>query len=214
MGAAWWQVRSPFPYRTRSETVVCIASGPSLTAADVAECGRRGWDRIACNTSWRLGSEVVYAGDGQWWDEYWPEVQPAVEAGSLSAYTRDPDAARKYGIRYVHSRPLLGVSPTPGEITEGGNSGHQALHLARNFGARRIILLGYDFQRKSDGLSHWHGDHPGALNVALQPFVQWCRWMGQLAEGLAAEGVEVLNASRETALTCFPRVRLGDIRDR
>ncbi|MGA4815964.1 hypothetical protein ACPA9J_15885 [Pseudomonas aeruginosa] len=32
-------------------------------------------------------------------------------------------------------------------------------------GAKRIILLGYDMQ-KTNGQSHWHGDHPKGLGSA------------------------------------------------
>lgn len=96
----------------------------------------------------------------------------------------------------------------PGSIAGGSNSGYQVINLAAQFGARRIILLGYDFKR-TGGKSHWHGDHPRPLGN-LGNLRMWCEHMGLLARDLAAAGIDVVNASRETALTCFRRMPLED----
>lgn len=103
------------------------------------------------------------------------------------------------------NRLLLGGD----EVGWGGNSGFQALNLAVNFGARRIILIGYDMQI-ANGV-HWHGRHGSGLNNPAESNVRaWRRHFGSIAGHLADLGVEVVNASRETALTCFPRARIED----
>lgn len=94
-------------------------------------------------------------------------------------------------------------------IRYGGNSGYQAINLAFLFGAKRIILLGYDMQ-KTDGKSHWHGDHPGSLRKE-SALASWVQRFDSLASDLKYYGVEVLNASRETALKCFERVDIDSI---
>lgn len=96
-------------------------------------------------------------------------------------------------------------------IHEGGNSGYQAINLAFHAGVRRIVLLGYDMQR-TGGRSHWFGDHPGRLNVA-SPYERWVRDFASIAADLEAEGVEVINASRETALECFRRAPIETVGD-
>lgn len=65
-------------------------------------------------------------------------------------------------------------------------------------------MLGYDCQR-TGGKVHWHGDHPKGLgNAGSMP-----KWPQQFAKLKAAmAGVEIINCSRETALTCFTR---GDL---
>jgi len=100
----------------------------------------------------------------------------------------------------------MGLSGARDRITYGGNSGHQAVHLAYNLGASRIILLGYDF----GGEGHWFGDHPGSLRSG-HAFNKWLAEMAYLAQALAAQGVEVINCSRETAITCFPRKSIAEI---
>lgn len=123
-------------------------------------------------------------------------------------WTQDVDAAKRYGLFRVsgESRPGLGKKAM---VHFGENSGYQAINLAYLFGASKIILLGFDMQTTS-GKSHWHGDHPAGLN-RNSPLKQFARNFNALAQDLSAEGVDVFNATRETALDCFPKVKLEDV---
>lgn len=103
-------------------------------------------------------------------------------------------------VAYQHGR---GLNRQPGVINSGLNSGFQAINLAWHFGARRIVLLGYDFQRTA-GRSHWHGDHPAGFANGGN-YREWAHHMAALAGDLKADGVDVINASRQTALECFQR---------
>ena len=94
-------------------------------------------------------------------------------------------------------------------IHEGGNSGYQAMNLAFNAGAKRIVLLGFDMQRTGDK-AHWFGNHPGSMQVP-SPYADWLKKFEPLAADLTAQGVEVFNCTRETALTCFKRVPLESV---
>jgi hypothetical protein len=78
--------------------------------------------------------------------------------------TQDPTAAINYGLRKVtlqKGRDEILVEEA-GAIGWGGNSGFQALNLAVQFGAARIVLVGFDMTRLN-GI-HWHGPHPSRLN--------------------------------------------------
>ncbi|MGM0927535.1 MAG: hypothetical protein ACQEXC_14105 [Pseudomonadota bacterium] len=90
---------------------------------------------------------------------------------------------------------------------KGGNSGAGAMLLARHRGARRIILLGYDCQYAEDGKRHWHGDHAKGLgNCASLP-----KFYGQFREARdQLYDVEVINASRATALDLWPCMPLEE----
>lgn len=99
-----------------------------------------------------------------------------------------------------------GLNTKPGEVNSGLNSGFQAINLAYHFGARRIVLLGYDMQH-TGGKTHWHGDHPRGLTNA-EGISSWVKYFRPLAEDLARLGVEVVNCSTDTALTCFTRAPL------
>lgn len=109
---------------------------------------------------------------------------------------------------HVRVRPGGNLSQRPGHLFTGQNSGHQAIAWAYQKGARKIVLVGYDMQH-TGGRTHWHGDHPRGLTNA-QGIEGWRRWFEPLAKDLALLGVEVINCSEETALTCFKRGNLHD----
>lgn len=172
-------------------TVVCLASGPSLTESDV-ELVRR-WreaaeDRrvIVTNNTFMLApwADVLYAMDRAWWTT----MQPEFAGERLTAVDNAPHARRS-------------TSP------KGGNSGSGAILLAAHRGAARVILLGYDCQTGPGGIRHWHGEHKKPLGNA----VSLPKFHGQfLADSRKIRGVEVINCSRATALDMYPRASLEE----
>lgn len=118
-------------------------------------------------------------------------------------WTCSSRAAAEYKLTHVRGNPFKGASKQPDAINTGQNSGYQAMELARHWGAKRILLLGYDFGY-AGGRHHWHGDHPGGLGNGGN-FGLWAQSMATLAADLKTLGVEVVNCSRATSLKCFPR---------
>ena len=96
-----------------------------------------------------------------------------------------------------------------GFIGWGGNSGFQALNLAVQFGAKRIVLVGYDM-RCDQGL-HWHGPHGKGLNNPTPRNVErWRRVTDEAADLLRFLGVEVVNCSPISALRAYPKMGLEE----
>lgn len=178
-------------------TYVICASGQSLTQDDVDYC--RGKAKvIVINNTYQLApwAYMLYACDEAWWEKY-PE---ALEF-----------KGRKASIQYRHPKVEFWKQDAPKNglgkefIRTGGNSGYQAINLAYLMGAKRIILLGYDMQG-----THWHGKHVRCLSNQ-NDFTQWIAHMNILANALKNEGVEVINCTRQTALTCFKREKLENV---
>jgi len=140
--------------------------------------------------------------DRKWWHQYALTI-----SGEFELWTSHPEAARVYRLNFIRSEPGGGLSKTPGTIRQGGNSGFQAVALALHFGAARVILLGYDMQF-TNGRSHWHGDHSVKLG---NPVPERMRFWHEQFRALGRETtVPIVNATRETALRCFPRVTLAE----
>jgi hypothetical protein len=95
-----------------------------------------------------------------------------------------------------------------GVIGGGGNSGFQALNLAAQFGADRILLIGFDMTDRSG--VHWYGRNkwPMANNPDQSNFTRWLGAMDRAAPELARRGVRVINANPASAITAFPRMSL------
>lgn len=192
---------APVARRWEGATAVCIASGPSLTAEDV-ERVRAARERGAClaiavNREFATApwADALYAADMRFWSTYEAQIRSTFK-GEL--WTMDRIAAKRYALRTVKRGRGEGYCEEPGTINTGGNSGFQALHLAAQWGARRVVLLGYDMQR-TNGKEHHYGKHAGGLANGAG-FKLWIPRFKPLLRDLQAMGVEVLNATRATAL--------------
>lgn len=127
--------------------------------------------------------------DLKWWQTYGPCV--------LEAFSGERVSVAKY--------PRVNRF---GAIPHFSNSGAASMSLAASRGATRIVMLGFDCQ-KSDGRVHWHGDHVKGLgNAGSLP--KWPANFAKLAAHLKRMKVDVVNASRATALDCFPRMSLEE----
>lgn len=180
------------------------ASGPSL-AVDDLERLRGKLPLIAVNNVASLApwAALLYACDGKWWDAY-PEIWQPFRG---ERWTQDRDAATRYGLRWIEGREGFGISTDRGVIHYGRNSGFQAMNLAALAGARRIVLTGFDM--RLDRGTHWHGDHGRGLHNPTDITVErWRRAFDEARVGLDYLGCEVVNATKRTALDCFPRVDL------
>ena len=186
-------------------TVVCIGGGPSLTSADVAVCEGRA-RVIAVNDAYRLApwADVLYAADAKWWKQH-----QGVPTFQGRKYSLQPEAAAWPKVEILRNTGECGLELHPTGLRAGRNSGYQAINLAVLFGARRILLLGYDMQRRRGQPSHWFGDHPPAIR-ADSPYHAFLNRFESLPAALATVGVTVINCSRDTALTLFPRATIQE----
>jgi hypothetical protein len=164
---------------------------------------------IAINDNYLIApwADILYACDGHWWD--WHAERQELKAFKGRKITQDKEAAERYGLEYIESRDASGLSRDPGYIHKGSNSGIQAINLAYHLGARRIVLLGYDMQATGDK-SHWFGDHPNGFRSYYH---RWIPLYQRVAEDAGSMGLEIINATRETALTCFVRKKLKQVLD-
>jgi len=186
-------------------TVVCLASGPSLTREDVEYCRTRVDGAVAVNNSYQLApwATALYAADTLWWQ--WHKGAPGFKGlkytvtRSTTQQFRDVQLLRKSGDE--------GLDLKPDALRMGRNSGYQALNLAVHFGAKTIILLGYDMQRGPKDEAHWHGEHP---NYSRSPFKIFIQKFDTIVKPLEQAGIRVINCTRSTALHCFPEQPLEE----
>lgn len=192
-------------------TTICVASGPSLSddQCEIAEGAQRRRDCsvIAINDNWRRvpNADVLYACDGAWWEMHSVAVRQSFRG---QCWTQDAKAAKLrpwLSVIGVIRRP--GLTTDPARICLGGNGGHQAINLAYLFGARRILLIGYDMQN-TGGRAHWFGDHPKPLTQGHPR--SFIAAFSTLAEEAALRDLDIINCSVESALTCFQRMTLAE----
>jgi hypothetical protein len=175
---------------------------------------------IAVNDNFRRlpNADILYAADLNWWRANIDDVRCGFAGERWTQYDgerleRSPQVkadcaeARALGCKLIDMKRGVALLPLAEDrISCGANSGFQALMLARHFGARRIILVGYDMQR-TGGAAHWFGQHPKGLSNGDPR--HWVKHFEATAAPLAAEGILVINCSTSTALRGFPRADLS-----
>jgi hypothetical protein len=185
---SWWQI---------------IASGPSLTRSD-CDALRGIGPTIAVNKAvfYAPWADYLYAGDNSFWKVYGPDVAWFKgEKVTHQAYLNTRQFAGDYRFKRF-----------------GGNSGHQAIQYAVSQGARKIALIGFDHKHADDGRKHCHEDYPRQVRVGNETISfgnaecveYWIKIMQSTAQDLDRMGAEVVNLSRDTALTCFRRMSVAE----
>lgn len=184
------------------ETVVLIGSGPSLTDDDCDYTEGKACRVIGTNDAYRMAPwlDVLYAADHGWWQQHIRYVEAAC---ACQLWTQSAVAREQYELNWVILTQEPGLSDDPQTIHSGGHSGYQAMNLAYLMGAKRILLLGYDCQR-TEGKDHWFGSHIGGLTTAMD-VKDWAKAYDSTVDQLRLNGVDVINCSRDSAITCFPR---------
>jgi hypothetical protein len=193
------------------QTAAVIASGPSLKRSDVELLrGRARVLAIKKNSELAPWADAVYGCDYPWWRSVrgLPDFK-----GLRMAYA--PRACKEFGCRPVlipnHASSDALRFEEVGSVGGGGNSGFQALNLAVQFGATRILLLGFDCQDKG-GAAHWYGRNSWAngSNPSESNFKRWRKAFAKAAEQLNDRGVEVINASPASEIKGFRKAAVAE----
>lgn len=193
----------------RGRAVAIVASGPSAKQAGVGALKGR-LPVLAIKKSIELApfADVVYGCDGPWWRD----VRGLPQFNGLKL-SYDAQACDQYGLRSVRIPDKLSNRlrfDQVGTVGAGGNSGFQALNLAAQFGARRILLVGFDIHGR--GGEHWYGRNNWgfASNPTEDNYRRWRAAFETAAADLADRRIEVINASLLSDLKCFPRMRIAE----
>lgn len=185
---------------------VCIATGASLTKEDAEYC--RGKARIyVVKDAVRYApfADVVYSGDYDWY-QYWHGLPDFDGEKWLCG---EPDSgiawkvAQQYGLRLITPDNKAALSFGPQIIATGGNSGFQAMNLAMLQGATKIILLGYDMQPTEGRRNFYTGEDKRPKRSSNYELFK-----AAFERAAPLVPVPVINCSRNTALECFPKMRL------
>lgn len=171
--------------------IAVCASGPSLRSEDVYRLRANRIPIITVNSSWMIDPDCqyIFAGDKEWWDNNYFQINSPAQL-----WTCNEDAARTYKINYFE------------ENIEGTlNSGMMAILFSISLGTEDIILLGYDCSLEK-GI-HWHGRHTDLNNPTGYSILRWKKEFEIMASETRRR-VNIINCSRESILTCFPRVSL------
>ncbi len=167
---------------------------------------------IAINTAYKLGTfpDFLFFGDKQWWLNYQNQIKnyPAIKI-SCAAYF---GTHKETGVRYMakNNKRVHGITRKEGFVSWNHNSGAASISLAYQLGAKRIILLGFDMKFGNTQKSHWHSDYIKGNKIPRPPFKRHLLGFHQIKKDAKALGIEILNASQDSAIREFPIVRVKE----
>jgi hypothetical protein len=198
---SWWK-------DWRGKSVAIIASGPSIKETELGHL--RGIPVLAIKENIELypDAEVVYGCDAAWW--MFRDGLSRFKGVKL-CYDDRPRQHYKdiHEIRIDREKDKI-LLDEPGLIGNGRNSGFQAINIAVQFGAKKILLVGFDMNDRNPdhwyGRNTWHGaNNPEGYRMPI--------WRGHIEDAYAdlkKIGVELFNASEQSAIRFIPKIKIEE----
>jgi hypothetical protein len=170
---------------------------------------------IAVNNAYQIGNwiDVVFFGDYPWYLIHRNRLAkfPGLKVSRNDRFfKKTPEGIKHLPIDTKHRS---GLTTRKNRISWNRNSGMAAINLAVHFGAKRIILLGFDMcPDAKTKLTHWHGSHrkPGE-QIPHQPFRGRLQKFNVIAQDAKGLGVEIINASPNSSITEFPKKTVKEL---
>lgn len=168
---------------------------------------------IGINNAYQIGEwvDVVFFGDCGWYKVHQKSLAefPGLKVTCCPRFANKPKQ-NSHGVKYLSKDPNKrhGISMDSSKVSWNSNSGSAAISLARHFGVKRIILLGFDMCLNGQKISHWHGNHG---NKTRSPFPRHMRGFAQIAKDAEQEGIEIINASPNSAIQQFRKVSVKEL---
>jgi len=200
--------------RFKDQTVICVASGPSLTDEQIRIAEESEHPIIVVNDNFKkvILPDIIFATDIVWWCNNYLDVIDTIDPKYTELWTiKDIGQNFKKKRPHQYSIPIneVGYFQQSGlgltKVHHGGNSGYIAINLAYLFGAKKIILIGYDHQH-TYGKAHWFGDHDKTkYRRNAEDTDHWIKNFSCLAKDLKINSIDLTNCSIETSLTSCRR---------
>lgn len=202
----------------KDKTAYILGGGPSLLGMDLCQGLERLLENkrvIGVNNAFRLGSwvDICWFGDAKWFEWNYKEL---AEYSGLKV-TCNPNflTNKKYfgsGILTVGRGKSNGIEIRNEYVAWNRSSGASAINFAYHLGVKRVILLGFDMH-STEANHNWHKKHKGKSvnNAKFDPYPRFLKVFSQIKKEADILGMEILNATIESALTAFPMVNIEDV---
>lgn len=165
---------------------------------------------VGSNNAFKLGDwvDACFFGDSRWFG--WNMEALLHYSGILVTCQRTFDNPYGIAVKKLMKLQKPGLTTDPDSICWNRSSGGAAINLATLFGAKRIILLGFDMQLVKE-TANFHDDYPVQRKRAKGPYDIFLKPMKSIYGAAERQGIEILNATSKTKLNTFPRVKLKDV---
>ncbi len=195
------------------EPVFLFGGGPSIKGQDFS--GLAKYHSIGVNSSYRLGLDwidVCFFGDDGWWDFLGGREGTRDFKGLIISCNPRKVFNIIPRIIQVNSGKPVGIDTMTNYVAWNYNTGFTAINLAYHFGARTIVLIGYDM-RFNGREKNWHRDYwvdGRRPKLDKQLFKRWLSCVPKIEKDAKELGVTILNATPNSAIEKWPKVDWRD----
>jgi len=201
------------------ETVYIIGGGPSVNDMPLELIHNK--KVIGVNNSYLLGNwvDVCWWGDLKWWLWHRKTLLTKFHGLLVTCNTKNTMYIQnKHWVRFMGRGTPTGIETRAGYVAWNKNSGTSAINLAYHFGAKTIVIVGFDMCDGKGGKTHWHGGHEqdnrkgstGKPKKRVTPYSRFVKSTTFIARDAKKLGITILNASPVSTINAFPKVRLED----
>ena len=176
---------------------------------------------IGVNAAFMIGNwiDMVFFGDKKFYTMYAKQLASFRGLKVTCADYFSNLRGAKENIRYLakDKQKTWGISPNPKMVGWNSNSGAAAISVAANAKAKRIILLGFDMKLDEKQNQHWHNAYKlkgtsGKKNTLIKlPFKRHLKGFSAIAKDAKSRGIEIINASPDSAIDVFKKMTVEEI---
>ena len=194
------------------KTVLILGNGPSLPKLVTPKLLNK-YPTIGVNDAGFLdGVDILFFGDAKWWRIRGHKMKGF--CGLMVTYNRHPEglggASYPSNILMVGHKSGSGICPINSLIKFNRSSGAAAINLAYHLGAKQVVLLGFDM-RQINGKKNWFDREWESDNTRNMSYEKFLQPFPQIAYDAECLGLDVVNATPNSALTNFPSIEVGDL---
>lgn len=203
------------------DTVWLIGGGPSfkrIIDSPLFERLRSKSSVFTTNNAWKLFPDRIGGLFADWmWYQWWENEIDLNKPWFTTSFYRGVETKRRdnetlwaaKGVNFLtRERGIQGLTTVQNSVC-GNNSGHQAINLLLNMGAKTIYLLGFDSDPDRPG--NWHSEHKrvGCGEAYRCTFLPGFRAVAADLP-LKYPGRTIINLNPGSAITFFEFKRLED----
>lgn len=181
------------------KTAFIIGGGPSVSSFPLSPLN--GKFVISVNNAYQFPcTSVLWFGDLPWHE--WNEEK--LKSFTKPKITCHPAFNNKPGFIVFKRGKPQGIDTRKGHVSWNTCSGGSAINLAWHLKAKRVILIGFDMQKDSQGNTHFHKEHK--KSPKNPPFKVYLESFEKIALDAKFLGFEIFNANPQSGMDYFPKI--------
>lgn len=190
-------------------TAIIIGGGFSVKSFDFKYV-KSHWPVIGVNDAFKLGDfiDFIWFGDQRWYE--WNRDLLIEQCKLGRVYTCAESIEDDPMIRCFKRGKPLGIETSLNQVSWNRASGASAINFSYHLGARKIILIGFDLKRGSNGETHWHDYHKTKDKDIDTLFLRYLEPFKKIKEDADKLGIEIINVNPDSAIQEFPKMSIKE----